>query len=98
MKAYSGDLRKKVLTAYQNGKGSMRQLSEKSDVSSTSVFNLIKDFRQNGHINPKPHGGGNTPAINEEGCRIPAEIIEKKPDMTLKEICEYYEAMVRTVF
>jgi transposase len=69
----------------------MRQPAERFMVSLTSVFNLIKNFRQNGHIRPEPHGGGNTPAINEEGCRIPAEIIEKKSDMTLKELCEYYE-------
>jgi transposase len=91
MKAYSEDLRKKVLTAYQDEEVSMRQLAERFMVSLTFVFNLIKNFRQNGHIRPKPHGGGNTPAINEEGFGILAEIIKKKSDMTLKELCEYYE-------
>lgn len=91
MKAYSDDLRKKVLTAYQNGKGSMRQLTGKFDVSLTFVSNLIKNFRQNGHIRPKPHGGGKTPAINEEGCIFLSEIIDKIVFLTLKELCEYYE-------
>ena len=91
MKVYSADLRKKVLTAYQEGQGSMRQMAERFTVSLTFVFNLINNFRQNGHIDPKPHGGGNRPAVNEEGCGILSEIIEKKPDMTLKELCEYYK-------
>ncbi len=91
MKAYSEDLRKKVLTAYHDEEVSMRQLAEIFMISLTFVFNLIKNFRQNGHIRPKPHGGGNTPAINEEGFGILAEIIKKKSDMTLKELCEYYE-------
>ena len=91
MKVYSYDLRKKVLTAYQSGQGSMKQLSERFAVSVTFVFNLIKNFRQNGHIRPKPHGGGNKPSISIENYGIIFEIIGKKPDMTLKELCEYYE-------
>lgn len=91
MKVYSADLRKRVLSAYSDRQGSMRQLAERFIVSLTFVFDVIKNFRQNGHISPKPHGGGNKPAINEEGCKIISEIIDKKPDMTLKELCEYYE-------
>jgi len=44
MKAYPDDLRKKVLTAYQEGKGSVRQLTVKSGISPTSVSGLIKNF------------------------------------------------------
>lgn len=91
MKVYPAELRKRVLAAYNNGDGSMRKLSERFMVSLTFVFNVIKNFRQNGHIRPKPHGGGNKAAINEEGRIILSEIIYKKPDMTLKELCEYYE-------
>ena len=91
MKVYSADLRKRVLTAYQEGQGTMLQLAERFMVSLTFVFSLIKNFRQNGHISPKPHGGGNKPAINEEGRMIIAEITDKKSDMTLKELCKYYE-------
>jgi len=91
MKAYSDDLRKKVLTAYQNGKGAMRQLTGKSDVSLTSVSGLIKNFRQNGHIRPEPHGGGQTPAVNKEGRISLTGITAEKPDPTLKELCGYYE-------
>jgi len=91
MKVYSGDPRKKVLTAYQNRKGSMRQPAERFTVSPTSVSNLINNFRQNGHIRPKPHGGGKTPAINEEGRIFLSEITDKNPDLTLKELCGYYE-------
>jgi transposase len=91
MKVYSYDLRKKVLTAYRNREGSMRQLAERFAVPLTSVFNLIKNFRQNGHIRPEPHGGGNKAVISIENYEIISEIIGKKPDMTLKELCEYYE-------
>ncbi len=46
MKAYPDDLRKKVLTAYQEGKGSMRQLTVVSVGSETvSEKSRIRDRR-----------------------------------------------------
>ena len=68
----------------------MVQPAERFTVSLTSVFSPIKNFRQNGHISPEPHGGGNTPAVNGEGLMIIAEITDKKSDMTLKELRGYY--------
>ncbi|HAO21014.1 MAG: hypothetical protein BWK80_42240 [Desulfobacteraceae bacterium IS3] len=91
MKAYSADLRKKVLKAYQNGQGSMRQLAGRFAVSLTFVFNLIRNFKQNGHIAPKPHGGGKTSAINQEGCEFLSRLIRRQPRLTLKELCGHYE-------
>lgn len=91
MKVYPAELRKRVLTAYQNGEGSMNHIAERFMVSLSFVFNLIKNFKQNGHIRPKPHAGGKKPAINKDGYGIIFEIMDKKPDMTLKELCEYYE-------
>lgn len=91
MKVCSDDLRKRVLAAYLDGQGSMRQIAERFMVSLTFVFSLIKNFRQNGHISPKQHGGGRTPAVNEEGRGFLREIIDRHPDLTLRELCEYYE-------
>jgi transposase len=54
MKVYSRDLREKVLKAYNDKEGSMRELAERFMVSLKFVFTLIKSFNQNGHINPKP--------------------------------------------
>ena len=54
MKVYSRDLREKVLQAYRNKEGSMMALSERFMVSLSFVFRLVKRFKHNGHINPKP--------------------------------------------
>jgi transposase len=91
MKAYPDDLRKKVLTAYQEGKGSVRQLTVKSGISPTSVSGLIKNFRRNGHIRPEPHGGGQTPAVNGEGRISLTGITAGKPDPASEELCGYHE-------
>ena len=90
MKAYSGDLREKVLNAYRNKEGSMRKLAERFAVSPSFVFNLIKGFGQNGHIDPKPHGGGRTEAVDEEGRLFLSELISRQTDLTLEELCEHY--------
>ena len=57
MKAYSPDLREKVLNAYLNKEGTVNQPGERFRVSVTFVFNPVKRFRVNGRIRPDPHGG-----------------------------------------
>jgi len=64
MKVYSKDLRERVLKAYNDKKGSMRKLADDFMVSLSFVFRLVKRFKQNGHINPKPHGGGRASSMD----------------------------------
>jgi putative transposase len=92
MKVYSDDLRRKVFNAWQDKQGSMRTLCERFTVSLSFVFKLIKGFRQNGHIRPKPHGGGRPASVNEEGRKFLTGLICRKPDLTLTELCEHYES------
>jgi len=54
MKVYSKDLRERVLKAYNDKNGSMRKLADDFMVSLSFVFRLVKRFKHNGHINPKP--------------------------------------------
>ncbi|MBF0230507.1 MAG: transposase [Desulfamplus sp.] len=91
MKVYSRDLRAKVLKAYNDKEGSMRALAEHFMVSLSFVFTLIKRFNENGHINPKPHGGCRNPAIDEAGCKYLIKLIERNVDLTLEELCSLYE-------
>ena len=90
MKVYSDDLRKKAAEAYLNNQGSMRQIAERFAVSLSFIFNLIKGLKKNGHIRPKPHGGGMPAAVNEEGCRFLSEVIARQSDLTLEELCRHY--------
>ena len=91
MKVYSRDLREKVLKAYNDKEGSMRELAERFMVSLKFVFTLIKSFNQNGHINPKPHGGGRRSAVDEKGCQFISELINCNVDLTLEELCSRYD-------
>lgn len=57
------DLREKMLTAYLNKEGTIRQLAPRFTVSARFVGALIIRLRRTGSYAPKPHGGGNPPGI-----------------------------------
>jgi transposase len=58
MKAYSNDLRQKVVDAYRRGEGSMRQLAARFAVSLDFVWRLMERYRHTHSVTPQPHGGG----------------------------------------
>lgn len=97
-KAYSIDLRSKIMEAYKNGEGSIRKLAKRFKVSIYFIFTLLKNFKQTGSLEAKPYNGGRKPAIDEKGQSFIKETISKQPDLTLEEICieynKYFEPVV----
>ena len=87
---YSIDLREKIVLAYKNKEGSTRKLAKIFNVSRGFIISLLKRVRETGKVNPKPHGGGQCPAINSQGETFIKELIEEQPDLILKEICIEY--------
>lgn|SRR5262249_12754067 len=87
MKAYSLDLRTKILAAYQHKEGSIRQLAQRFKVSARFVGELIVRFRHTGSCAPKPHGGGNPPCIDQSKHEALLVLVQQYPDATLKELC-----------
>lgn len=92
MKAYSLDLRAKVLTAYHRQEGSIRQLAQRFTVSPRFVGELIVRFRRTGNYTPRPHGGGNPPRIDAHGRQVVHDLGQHHPDATLDEPCQLYAA------
>ena len=90
MKAYSVDLREKVLTAYHRKEGSIRQLAMRFTVSPRFVGELIVRFRRTGSYTPRPHGGGNPPRIDAQGRQVVYDLVQHHPDATLDELCQRY--------
>ena len=90
MKAYSVDLREKVLTAYHRKEGSIRQLAMRFTVSPRFVGELIVRFRRTGSYAPHPHRGGNPPRIDAQGRQVVYELVKQHPDATLDELCQLY--------
>lgn len=90
MKAYSRDIRWRIVKAHQNSEGSLRQLAARFDVSLSFVRDLLRQFRETGSIDPKPHRGGRTRKIDEAGRALLSELLNERPGATLSELCEHF--------
>src|SRR5690349_14323602 len=88
MKAYSTDLRQRIVDAYKNGEGSVRELAGRFMVAYKTVQNYLNLVRETGSVTPLPHGGGPTPKLDEAGVQQVRTIVEEKNDRTLDEIAE----------
>ena len=90
MKAYSLDLRTKILTAYLHQEGSVRQLAQRFKVSARFVGELVSRFRHTGRCAPKPHGGGNPPRIDRSKYDLLSALVQQHPDAPRKELCRVF--------
>lgn len=86
MKAYSIDLRQKIIDAHHSSPISQRQLAERFSVALSFVQKLLKQYRQTGNIAPRAHGGGGQLKLTPEQLGILANLIETNNDATLEEL------------
>lgn len=90
MKPYSLDLRQKIVEAYQNGEGSLRQLAHRFKVSLSFVQRLLKKLADTKSIEPLPIGGGPQPQLDSYYEQI-LKYLEECNDLTLEQLCERLE-------
>lgn len=86
MKAYSLDLRQKILDTYLQGGISQRQLAKRFCVTLSFIEKLLKQYRETGSIAPKVRTEQTPPKLNSEQFNILKEIVEANNDATLSEI------------
>ena len=84
MKAYSVDLRKRVLADCDAGLTTKRA-AEKYDVSRSWVRRLKQRRRETGEIGPRPSGGARRTIIDREKL---SDLVAQQPDATLVELRE----------
>src|SRR3954470_15415943 len=86
MKAYSTDLRQRVIAAYDAREGTQDQVAVRFSVSVSWVRKLLRQRRHTGSIEPKPHGGGRGPAFDgAAGARL-RDAVKADNDATLGEL------------
>lgn len=90
MKAYSVDLRQKIVDAYEQKEGSQRELAKRFKVSPNFVRLLLKRRQTEGTIEPKPHTGGFAAKLAGQQS-IVQQLVEQDNDATLEELCEQIE-------
>lgn len=88
MKAYSLDLRQKIIDVYENEEISQRQLAKRFRVALSFIVKLLKQYRETGEIMPKPFHGGVKLKLTPEQLEILADLIENNNDATLEELCQ----------
>lgn len=86
MKAYSLDLRQKIVDTYLEGRISQRQLAERFKVALSFVEKLLKQYRETGSVASKIRIQQTPTKLNEQQLNILQEIVEANNDATLAEI------------
>ena len=86
MRPLSNDLRKRIIAAVDNQEGSRRQIARRFKVDVSCITRLLQLRRQTGSIAPRPHGGGITPTLDQDGLGQLRRLVEDHPDATLREL------------
>lgn len=90
MRAYSQDLRERVVHAIDQGKP-QNEVSTLFEVSSSTIKRYLRQRREQGHLHPKKITGRPPTKRASLQMHLLAQL-EAYPDATLQEHCEAWEA------
>jgi transposase len=86
MRAYSNDLRERIVAAVERGQHSIRQIARLFSVSLSCVVRLLQHKRRTGSVQPKPHGGVPARKLDTAAEARLLELVRDQPDATLTEL------------
>jgi transposase len=86
MRAYSTDLRERVIAACDARDGTRDQIAARFSVSVAWVRKLVRQRRDTGSIAPKPHGGGRRSAFDAAAAAQLRQAVRDDNDATLAEL------------
>ena len=92
MKAYSLDLRQRVLKAALRGDRTIPQVAELFGVSAAFVNKMLRLHRAGEDLAPRPHGGGHVPRLGARHHRLLRAALAANNDATLAELREHLAA------
>src|SRR4051794_20755566 len=84
MKASSTDLRQRVVAACDARDGTRPQIAARFSVSESWVRKVLRQRRDTGSIEPKPHGGGRAPAFDAPASAQLRQAVRSDGDATLE--------------
>lgn len=88
MGPYPIELRRRVVEAYLEGEGTLEEIAERFRVSLHFVTDMLTRYRQTGDVQPRPHGGGPMPRLDDTGLEQLRAMIEADSDATLAELSD----------
>jgi transposase len=87
MKAFSMDLRERVIAAIEVGDESQASIAVTFGVALRTVENWWRRWRETRSVAARAHAGGQAQAL--EGCEaLLRDALKKQPDATLDELCQ----------
>jgi transposase len=86
MRAYSTDLRERIIAAVERGELSIRQIVHIFSVSLSFVVRLLQRHRRTGSIRPSPHAGGPGRKLDDASVERLRQLVRDQPDATLAEL------------
>jgi transposase len=89
MKAYSLDLRQRVVAAYEKGKGSLAEVAEQFKVGQTFVKKMLPQHRETDSVAPLAPGGDRQPSLSDTEHRLLRQQVKEQPDISLAELQEH---------
>lgn len=88
MKAYSHDIRVRVIQSYENGEGSQRQLARRYNVSLSFVQELLKRYRETGNILPRKYSNKVGSKVDGNSLQLILDLVDNDPELPLSRLCE----------
>ena len=85
-KAFSKDLRERIVKAYNDGKGTIADMSDMFNVSKESVNKFLKISRTTGDLTPG-QSTGRPPFLTENRLKIIKQIVLSAPEDRLEDYC-----------
>lgn len=95
MKAYSLDLRQKVIETYESGGITQRELAARFRVSLYFVIKLLRRWRNEQTLAPKPRGANVLPRLTPEIMKFLDLELQQQCDLTLAELVGRVEEKYR---
>lgn len=86
MKAYSLDLRQKLVEAYSQGGISQRKLAQQFGVAASFVQKLLKQARETGSLAPKVRTSQTPTKLNAQQLEVLRQLVAEDNDATLEEL------------
>jgi transposase len=86
MKAYSLDLRQRVVAAYEQGQSSISEVAEQFRVSTYFVKKMLRQWRQTSDLAPRPHGGGKPASLSARQRQLLKRKVKAQGDISLAEL------------
>jgi transposase len=86
MKAYSLDLRQRVLEAALSGEHTIAEVAELFGTGTTFVNKMLRRHRSGQDLAPRPHGGGQKARLSPAHHKMLRSEVRRRNDATLSEL------------